>query len=188
MKVVYTVPVHHNPTGITMSNEKRCEGVLRATPLRPRQAQSREQGARRRNTRTALAPAVLTEAAWVLGRAALVGLAQKYDFMIIADEAYQLLSFEDPGVVPLYYHDDPVTHHQHPPPCSPRCSPPPGGAAKPQDDDEFRTVAAEIDSNAHPSCADADGRLHMCAHNLTHVCAAAHRPTRRSSRSARSPS
>ena len=116
MKVVYTVPVHHNPTGITMSNEKRCEGVLRATPLRPRQAQSREQGARRRNTRTALAPAVLTEAAWVLGRAALVGLAQKYDFMIIADEAYQLLSFEDPGVVPLYYHDDPVTHHQHPPP------------------------------------------------------------------------
>ena len=32
-------------------------------------------------------------------RAALVALAQKYDFKIIADEAYQLLSFEDPGVV-----------------------------------------------------------------------------------------
>ena len=63
VKILYTVPVHHNPTGITMSNEKRVR---------------------------------------------LLALAKQYDFKIVADEAYQLLSFSDPGVVPLYYHDDPA--------------------------------------------------------------------------------
>jgi DNA-binding transcriptional MocR family regulator len=64
IKVVYTVVVHHNPTGITMSNEKRAK---------------------------------------------LVALAQKYDFLIIADEAYQLVGFEPmPDIVPLFYHDDPA--------------------------------------------------------------------------------
>ena len=63
IKVVYTVVVHHNPTGITMSNEKRVK---------------------------------------------LVALAKKYDFLIIADEAYQLVSFEPmPDIVPLFFHDDP---------------------------------------------------------------------------------
>jgi DNA-binding transcriptional MocR family regulator len=63
VKLVYTVPVHHNPTGVTMSNEKRKK---------------------------------------------LVELAKTYNFKILADEAYQLLSFEDTGVVPLFYHDDPA--------------------------------------------------------------------------------
>lgn len=63
IKVFYTVPVHHNPTGITMSNEKR-ERLLK--------------------------------------------LAKQYNFKIIADEAYQLLNFADPGVKPLFYHDDPA--------------------------------------------------------------------------------
>mmetsp|Transcript_6189 Transcript_6189/g.10809 ORF Transcript_6189/g.10809 Transcript_6189/m.10809 type:complete len:362 (+) Transcript_6189:106-1191(+) len=62
VKLVYTVPVHHNPTGITMSNAKRER---------------------------------------------LLTLAAKYDFKVIADEAYQLLNFEPTGVVPLYYHDKP---------------------------------------------------------------------------------
>lgn len=62
VKMVYTIPVHHNPTGVTMSEEKR---------------------------------------------AALVALAVKHDFKIIADEAYQLLSFEETGK-PLFYHDDPA--------------------------------------------------------------------------------
>ena len=62
IKLVYTVPVHHNPTGVTMSNEKR---------------------------------------------EMLVALARKYDFKIIADEAYQLLNFRNTGILPLYYHDDP---------------------------------------------------------------------------------
>jgi len=63
VKLVYTVAVHHNPTGITMSNEKRKK---------------------------------------------LVELAKQYKFMILADEAYQLLNFEPTGVVPLFYHDDPA--------------------------------------------------------------------------------
>jgi len=62
VKLVYSVVVHHNPTGITMSNAKREK---------------------------------------------LVSLAAKYDFRIIADEAYQLLNFESSGVVPLFYHDKP---------------------------------------------------------------------------------
>mmetsp|Transcript_52631 Transcript_52631/g.125740 ORF Transcript_52631/g.125740 Transcript_52631/m.125740 type:complete len:362 (-) Transcript_52631:96-1181(-) len=62
IKLVYTVAVHHNPTGITMSNAKRER---------------------------------------------LVALAAKYNFKIIADEAYQLLNFEPSGVAPLYYHDNP---------------------------------------------------------------------------------
>ena len=62
-KLVYTVPVHHNPTGIIMSQAKRER---------------------------------------------LCAMARKYKFYVIADEAYQLLSFEDgaPGVVPMYYEDD----------------------------------------------------------------------------------
>eukprot|EP00442_Polarella_glacialis_P048307 CAMPEP_0115101538 /NCGR_PEP_ID=MMETSP0227-20121206/33301_1 /TAXON_ID=89957 /ORGANISM="Polarella glacialis, Strain CCMP 1383" /LENGTH=363 /DNA_ID=CAMNT_0002497327 /DNA_START=65 /DNA_END=1156 /DNA_ORIENTATION=- len=61
IKFVYTVPVHHNPTGYTMSNEKRVK---------------------------------------------LVKLAQQYKFLIVADEAYQLLNFEPSGVKSLFYHDD----------------------------------------------------------------------------------
>lgn len=60
--LVYCVPVHHNPTGITMSNQKRER---------------------------------------------LMGMARKYKFKVIADEAYQLLNFESSGVLPMYYHDDP---------------------------------------------------------------------------------
>lgn len=63
VKIVYTVPVHHNPTGITMSNAKRER---------------------------------------------LVGLAKKFNFTIISDEAYQLLNFEPTGVLPMFYHDDPA--------------------------------------------------------------------------------
>merc|ERR1719263_2076147 len=63
VKLVYTVPVHHNPTGVIMSNDKRKK---------------------------------------------LVELAKAYKFMIIADEAYQLLNFEPTGVLPLFYHDDPA--------------------------------------------------------------------------------
>jgi len=61
VKMVYTIPIHHNPTGITMSDAKR---------------------------------------------EALVGLAQKYDFRIIADEAYQLLNFA-PCSKPLFFWDNP---------------------------------------------------------------------------------
>merc|ERR1719263_482710 len=63
VKLVYTVAVHHNPTGVTMSDDKRKK---------------------------------------------LVELAKTYKFMIIADEAYQLLNFEPTGVLPLFYHDDPA--------------------------------------------------------------------------------
>jgi len=61
VKLVYTVPVHHNPTGITRSNDKRAR---------------------------------------------LLALAKQYDFKVLADEAYCLLSFSDPGVVSLHFHDD----------------------------------------------------------------------------------
>jgi len=63
VKLVYTVAVHHNPTGATMSNDKRKK---------------------------------------------LLELAKQYKFLIIADEAYQLLNFEPSGVLPLFYHDDPA--------------------------------------------------------------------------------
>jgi len=62
VKLVYTVPVHHNPTGITMSDDKRER---------------------------------------------LVKLAREHDFVIIADEAYQLLNFCPSDTKPLFYHDDP---------------------------------------------------------------------------------
>merc|ERR1719329_1903408 len=62
IKVVYTVPVHHNPTGVTMPNAKRER---------------------------------------------LVAMAREHGFMIIADEAYQLLSYEKIEEKPLFYHDDP---------------------------------------------------------------------------------
>jgi len=62
IKMVYTVPVHHNPAGTIMSNAKRQK---------------------------------------------LVDLAKEHDFTIVADEAYQLLSFEKIDAKPLFYHDDP---------------------------------------------------------------------------------
>jgi DNA-binding transcriptional MocR family regulator len=63
IKMVYTVPVHHNPAGYTMSNAKRER---------------------------------------------LVSLAKEHKFMIVADEAYQLLSFEKIEEKPMFYHDDPA--------------------------------------------------------------------------------
>jgi len=63
VKVVYSVTIHHNPSGATLSNAKRER---------------------------------------------LVALAQKYDFIILSDEAYQLVSFGEQveEIVPLFYHDD----------------------------------------------------------------------------------
>merc|ERR1719199_564820 len=66
IKMVYTVPVHHNPTGYTMSTAKREK---------------------------------------------LVALAKEHNFIIVSDEAYQLLNFEPSGVKPLFYHDDPADPH-----------------------------------------------------------------------------
>jgi DNA-binding transcriptional MocR family regulator len=63
VKMLYTVPIHHNPSGICMSNEKRTK---------------------------------------------LLALAKKYDFKIVADEAYQILNFEKNDFKPLFYHDDPA--------------------------------------------------------------------------------
>jgi DNA-binding transcriptional MocR family regulator len=63
IKMVYTVPVHHNPTGYTMSDAKRKR---------------------------------------------LVALARKHNFVICADEAYQLLNFEPSTVKPMFYYDDPA--------------------------------------------------------------------------------
>jgi len=63
IKMVYTVPVHHNPTGATMSEAKRQK---------------------------------------------LLALAKEHNFIIVADEAYQLLNFEGGKTCkPLFYHDDP---------------------------------------------------------------------------------
>lgn len=66
IKVVYTVAVHHNPTGVTMSDEKRKR---------------------------------------------LVALAKEHRFIIISDEAYQLLNFEPSTVKPMFYYDDPEDPH-----------------------------------------------------------------------------
>mmetsp|Transcript_81254 Transcript_81254/g.262659 ORF Transcript_81254/g.262659 Transcript_81254/m.262659 type:complete len:361 (+) Transcript_81254:65-1147(+) len=66
IKMVYTVPVHHNPTGICMSDAKRTK---------------------------------------------LVALARQYDFVIVSDEAYQLLEFEACNIKPLFYYDDPENPH-----------------------------------------------------------------------------
>jgi len=63
IKMVYTVPVHHNPTGATMSNAKRTK---------------------------------------------LMAMAKEHNFIVCADEAYQLLNFEKSDVKPLFYHDDPA--------------------------------------------------------------------------------
>merc|ERR1719401_1732324 len=63
IKLVYTVPVHHNPTGVTMSEAKRER---------------------------------------------LVDLARKHNFVVCADEAYQLLNFEPVNVKPMFYYDDPA--------------------------------------------------------------------------------
>jgi len=66
IKMVYTVAVHHNPTGYTMSNAKREK---------------------------------------------LVALAKEHDFLIVSDEAYQLLNFTPSEVKPMFYHDDPENPH-----------------------------------------------------------------------------
>jgi DNA-binding transcriptional MocR family regulator len=66
IKLVYTVSVHHNPTGITLSNPKREK---------------------------------------------LVALAKQHNFVIVSDEAYQLLNFGPMEVLPLFYHDDPEDPH-----------------------------------------------------------------------------
>lgn len=66
IKMVYTVPVNHNPAGVTMSDAKRQR---------------------------------------------LVELAKEYKFTIVADEAYQLLSWGDVTAKPLFYHDDPADPH-----------------------------------------------------------------------------
>jgi len=63
IKMVYTVPINHNPSGYTMSDAKRAK---------------------------------------------LVALAKEYKFVIVADEAYQLLNFERTETKPLFYHDDPA--------------------------------------------------------------------------------
>merc|ERR1712166_816933 len=65
VKLVYTIPVHHNPTGITMCNEKRVR---------------------------------------------LVALAKQYDFKILADEAYQLVSFTDSGNNPVIFNSCGLAH------------------------------------------------------------------------------
>ena len=59
-KLVYTVPVYHNPSGVTLAAERR---------------------------------------------AALAGLSKKYDFMIVADEVYQLLAYTDTPPPPMVYFD-----------------------------------------------------------------------------------
>ena len=56
LKVPCVRPVHHNPTGYTMSNEKRVK---------------------------------------------LMQLAKKHNFLVVADEAYQLLNFEKSEVFQL---------------------------------------------------------------------------------------
>ncbi|CAJ1346490.1 unnamed protein product [Effrenium voratum] len=63
VRVVYTIPIHQNPTGVTTSEAKR-------------------QG--------------------------LVALARRHGFLVVADEAYQMLNFEPSQVKPLFYHDDPA--------------------------------------------------------------------------------
>mmetsp|Transcript_18587 Transcript_18587/g.39797 ORF Transcript_18587/g.39797 Transcript_18587/m.39797 type:complete len:359 (-) Transcript_18587:218-1294(-) len=63
IKLVYTVPIHHNPTGICMSDEKRKR---------------------------------------------LAALSQTYDFIIVADEAYQLLEWDPTGLKPMFYYDTPT--------------------------------------------------------------------------------
>jgi DNA-binding transcriptional MocR family regulator len=63
IKMVYTVPINHNPAGYTMSDAKRAK---------------------------------------------LVALAKEHNFIIVADEAYQLLNFEKTSTKPLFYHDDPA--------------------------------------------------------------------------------
>ncbi|MBT6276072.1 MAG: PLP-dependent aminotransferase family protein [Chromatiales bacterium] len=63
-KLVYTIPIHQNPTGLTMSQAKRTR---------------------------------------------LAAMARRYQFYVIADEAYQLVNFDNSnaGLLPLFYEDDP---------------------------------------------------------------------------------
>ena len=67
-KLVYTIPIHHNPTGVSMSQVKRER---------------------------------------------LTALARQYDFVVVADEAYQLVNFDEskPGLSPMFYEDDPDDPH-----------------------------------------------------------------------------
>ncbi len=55
-KLIYTIPIHHNPTGVTLIRERRAE---------------------------------------------LVALARAHDFLIVADEVYQLLTYEGPPPPPM---------------------------------------------------------------------------------------
>jgi len=68
---LYTVPVFHNPTGYTLSHERRVK---------------------------------------------LVALARKYNFLVLADEVYQLLGFPgaDKPPAPLAYYDQAMTHPDSP--------------------------------------------------------------------------
>ena len=62
-KLVYTIPIHHNPTGVSMSQIKRER---------------------------------------------LAAMARRYNFVVIADEAYQLVNFEGAQAYsPMFYEDDP---------------------------------------------------------------------------------
>ncbi|MEM7255578.1 MAG: PLP-dependent aminotransferase family protein [Pseudomonadota bacterium] len=67
-KLVYTIPIHHNPTGVSMSQAKRER---------------------------------------------LAALARQYNFVVIADEAYQLVNFDKGSQTPspLFYEDDPDDPH-----------------------------------------------------------------------------
>ena len=57
---VYTIPVFHNPSGVTLSSNRREK---------------------------------------------LIGLSEKYDFLVVADEVYQLLSYTSTPPKPLIYYD-----------------------------------------------------------------------------------
>ncbi|HSJ85987.1 MAG TPA: PLP-dependent aminotransferase family protein [Anaerolineales bacterium] len=60
-KFLYTIPIHHNPSGTTLSESRRAR---------------------------------------------LIELAEQYDFLILADEVYQLLSYEDNPPKPFAAHID----------------------------------------------------------------------------------
>ena len=58
---VYTIPVFHNPSGVTLSSNRREK---------------------------------------------LIGLSEKYDFLVVADEVYQLLSYTSTPPKPMTYYDN----------------------------------------------------------------------------------
>jgi DNA-binding transcriptional MocR family regulator len=59
-KLVYTIPVYHNPAGVTLSPERRAD---------------------------------------------LVNLSERFDFIVVADEVYQLLAYTDTPPPPMVYFD-----------------------------------------------------------------------------------